>query len=115
MSTMTPVTKIGGDAEQFPNVQVIWVDYDETTGVTVNPTSAAKGTMVIFKNSQGAKLKIDFLSPTGHGFETVSDSELCLLTIGGVYHFRCTFTFKGSDGDYTPTSGGLMEVSPPRP
>ena len=72
------------DALPSEAIQEIWVDYDERNdGVSVNPDGVRKGATVRFRDPKGGKLRIVFLSPTGDETTTVSDSELCTLSVGG--------------------------------
>jgi hypothetical protein len=98
------------------DVHDIDIDYNESTGaVTVTPTWVDKNTTVRFKNPKGGKLRIVFLSPTGKETDTVLDSELCTLSVGGTYHFKCFFTPSGAKNEISPKSGGVIDVVPQRP
>lgn len=114
MSTSTQVTPNRRDIAPA-EIQEIHVEYNGSNSVTVTPTSVSKGTTARFKDPKGGKLRIVFLSPTGKATDHVLDSELCTLTVGGMYHFKCFFT--GADGveRESPTNGGVIEVSPVRP
>lgn len=97
------------------DVQEISVQYNETTDdVTVTPGEVSKGTIARFKNPSG-KLRIMFLSPSGREMEPVSDSELCELAIGGIYHFKCFFLSMGQKNEISPENGGVIDVLPHRP
>lgn len=99
--------------KMFP-AQDVWVEYDDASDtVTVTPDSVSKETKVCFKNSKG-KLKIVFLSPTGKETDTLTDTEECILTVGGSYHFKCFFTGPNGETD-SPKNGGVIVVSPLRP
>jgi hypothetical protein len=105
----------GSARTSVADVQEISVRYDEATdAVTVTPEKVSKGTTARFKNPEGG-LRIVFLSASGKEMESVSDSELCKLTIGGTYHFKCFFTFAGANGEISPESGGVIDVVPQRP
>jgi len=99
----------------LPDVQDILVDYDpETKAVSVTPDTVGKRTFVRFKYPDG-KLTIVFLSPTGNETETLTDTDIRQLTVGGSYHFKCFFT--ESDGSVYEGSGdgGVIIVSPTKP
>jgi hypothetical protein len=107
---------MAGSASIGPKVQNIWVAYDQPKdGVTVNPDQVEKGTTVQFLDPNKGKLRIVFLSPTGKESETVSDSQVAVMAIGGVYHFKCFFTPVGATHEKSPTNGGVIVVSPERP
>ena len=98
------------------DVQQISVEYDEVTDkVIVTPSAVHKDTIVRFKNPKGGKVRIVFLCPDGKETESVSDSELYTLTIGGTYHFKCFFTPYGAKDEDSPRSGGVIDVLPRRP
>jgi hypothetical protein len=99
-----------------PHVQEVCVSYDETNdGVTVTPDIVDKGTTVRFTDRNGGKLRIVFLSPTGKESDSVLDSQLCTMVIGGIYHFKCFFTPVGATHEVSPQNGGEIVVSPNRP
>jgi hypothetical protein len=99
-----------------PKVLTIWVAYDKANdGVTVNPGQVDKGTTVQFLDPDKGKLRIAFLSPTGRESDTVLDSHVAMMVIGGVYHFKCFFTPVGATHEISPTNGGVIVVSPERP
>lgn len=101
---------------KITNVSEILVGYNEADGsVSVNPSSVGKDSMVRFKDPNGGKLRIVFLSPTGKESDTVLDSELCTLSVGGTYHFRCFFTPVGASHEISPKQGGVIDVIPQRP
>ena len=115
MSALPQLTPDGSDLApaRSTNVQDIFVEYDETNdGVTVTPDNVKKGSSARFKCSKGP-LKITFLSPTGKEMETLTESDICALTVGGTYHFKCSFTT--ADGTESPTNGGVIDVLPRRP
>ena len=115
MTIQRTVSNNGSDHTSLAEVQEISVQYDEATdAVTVTPGQVSKGTTARFKNP-GGKLRIVFLSPSGKEMEPVSDSELCKLTIGGTYHFRCFFSSVGQNDEISPESGGVIDVVPQRP
>ena len=114
MAAIPQVAPLGKRAAAT-DVQEISVTYNESTaGVTVSPTWVNKNTTVRFKNPNGGTLKIAFLSPTGKETETVLDSEVCTLSVGGTYHFKCYFTRPGASPEI-PESGGVIDVIPTRP
>jgi hypothetical protein len=114
MSTSTQVTPNGRSIAPA-DVKEIQVAYNGTSSVTVLPDSVSKGTTARFKDPRGGKLRIVFLSPTGKATDQVLDSELCTLTVGGMYHFKCFFTDKDGVERESPADGGVIEVSPVRP
>ena len=114
MSALPQLIPDGANASSASaRVQDIMVEYDETNeAVSVTPDAVKKGTSVRFKCSKGS-LKIVFLSPTGKETETLTDSDVCKLTIGGAYHFKCYFTLP--NGTESPENGGVLDVLPHRP
>ena len=117
MPTTTQITSNGAGAvhPNLADVQEISVQYDEVKdAVMVSPGQVSKGSTVRFKNPDG-RLRIVFLSPSGKEMEAVSDSELCKLTIGGTYHFKCFFSSVGQNDEISPASGGVIDVVPQRP
>lgn len=115
MTIQQTASNNGSAHTNLADVQEISVQYNEATdAVTVTPGEVRKGTTVRFKNP-GGKLRIVFLSPSGKEMEAVSDSELCKLTIGGTYHFRCFFSSVGLNDEVNPESGGVLDVVPQRP
>jgi hypothetical protein len=112
---MAAIPQVTPDGNYVASTEIS-VTYNESTeGVTVSPTWVNKNTTVRFKNPKGGKLRIVFLSPTGKDCETVLDSELCKLTVGGTYHFKCFFTLPGTNNEIGPKSGGVIDVTPTRP
>jgi len=110
----TPGT--AGFASRGPKVQDIWVAFDEANdGVTVKPDQVAKGATVQFRDPNKGKIRIVFLSPTGNESDTVLDSHVAMMVIGGVYHFKCFFTPVGATHEISPKNGGVIIVSPERP
>ncbi|HKR97500.1 MAG TPA: hypothetical protein VJW55_19140 [Candidatus Angelobacter sp.] len=117
MAALTQVEPKDPDTapKDLPDVQDILVDYDEITyAVTVTPDTVAKGTSVRFKYPDG-KLTIVFLSPTGDEIETLTDTDVRQLTIGGSYHFKCFFTEPDGSVHEGSNDGGVIIVSPTRP
>src|SRR5437016_8694528 len=108
MST-TPQEISNGTGQASTNlagVQVISVAYDKTKdGVTVTPEQVGRGTPAYFKDPNGGKLRIVFLSPSGKETDTVMDSELYTLAVGGCYHFKCFFSSPGASGEINPRYG----------
>ena len=103
-----------GDSVPAPDIEIS-VEYNEATdSVTVTPTTVKKNSCVRFKNPKG-KLRIVFLSPTGKETDEVLDSDTCMLTVGGTYHFKCFFTAYGAKTEISPKTGGVIDVIPPRP
>lgn len=93
----------------------ILVEYDPTTdGVKVSIDQVPKGTTVNFRDPNGCKLRIVFLSPEGGETDTVLDTDVCTMIIGGIYHFLCYFTPPGGTEGPAKT-GGVLEIYPPRP
>jgi hypothetical protein len=98
-----------------PDVKDIMVKYDYTKKtVSVKPDTVDKGTSACFKNPDG-KLTIVFLSPTGKETDTVTDTDVCELKVGGSYHFKCFFTDSDGHVQAGPDDGGVIIVSPTRP
>ena len=120
MATTIEITPNGPVAVPAPmdptTVQDIWVAYDAATdGVTVTPDQVPKGTAVRFLDPAKGKLRIVFLSPSGLETEPVLDSHLCLMVVGGTYHFKCFFTPVGATSEISPKYGGVIDVVPQRP
>lgn len=89
---------------------------EEMDMVKVDPpqVNREKDMPILFKDRNGGKVRIVFLSPEGK--ETnheVKDSEPCTLTDGGLYHFHCYFTRAGSNSEDPNPSGGVLDVVPP--
>jgi len=98
-----------------PVVKEITVAYDYAKKtVSVSPDTVDKGTSARFKNPNG-KLTIVFLSPTGREIETIADTDVCHLVIGGSYHFKCFFTDSDGAVHEGPNDGGVIIVSPTQP
>lgn len=119
MSAMTyqvnPNGAIPGPAS-LADVKEVLVDYDKVAGgVTVTPGQVDKGATVRFRDPQGGKLRIVFLSPEGNASDCVMDSDSCTMLVGGIYHFQCFFTPLGSENEIAAKTGGVLEVYPPRP
>lgn len=113
--TIQQTANNNGSSRTSRDVQEISVLYNEATDdVTVTPDEVTKGTTARFKSPSGT-LRIMFLSPSGKEMEPVSDSELCELTVGGIYHFKCFFSSMGQKGEISPASGGVIDVLPHRP
>jgi hypothetical protein len=92
----------------------IMLEYDPTTyAVTVTPTTIAKGARICFKCST-AKVRVIFLSPFNDNGPELQDSEPRVITVGGIYHFRCFFQVDGYSEIESPT-GGVVDVPPYRP
>ncbi|HEV2990221.1 MAG TPA: hypothetical protein VG759_17385 [Candidatus Angelobacter sp.] len=105
----------GSARTSLTDVLEIQVRYDDANdAVTVSPGEVNKGTTARFVNPEGG-LRIVFLSPSGEEMKSVSDSELCTLAIGGIYHFRCYFRLTGKSGEISPTNGGVIDILPHRP
>jgi len=113
MSSTTQVTPNGRIAPA--DVKEIHVVYNDANPVIVTPPSVSKGTTARFKDPSGGKLRIVFLSPTGKATDQVLDSELCTLTVGGTYHFKCFFTDAKGVEHEGPAIGGVIDVEPQRP
>ena len=113
MATTSQAPANGTDPKE--HVLEVLVEYDETNDcVTVNPDHLHKETIVRFKNPDGHRLRIEFLSPSGDDCDVVTDSEIYRLKIGGTYHFRCYFTPPGGK-EISPGNGGVIDVEPQRP
>ncbi len=117
MSTQHVVTPNGTvpPSTAVAEVVEIQVTYDEATDcVTVCPLEVPKGSTVRFKDSKGGKLKIAFLSAMGKETETLWDTDVCTLSLGGIFHFNCYFSYPGKS-EIKPQTGGTIGVVPPRP
>lgn len=98
------------------NAQEILVEYDEVkNGVNVTPDCVCKGATVRFKDPKGGTLRVVFLSAMGNETETVHDSEVCTMPVGGVFHFKCFFLYPGAAKEINPAMGGVLDVLPHRP
>jgi hypothetical protein len=119
MATITQVTSNGAPkASGSSTIKDIWVSYDEANdGVILDPDPLAvnKDTTARFRDPNGGKLRIVFLSPTGKETDEVLDSETYTLTVGGTYHFKCFFIAPGSTTEKNPKNGGVIDVIPQRP
>ena len=117
MSALPQVTPKGPVAVPAgsQDVQEIKVAYDYAKQtVSVSPDTVNKGSSARFSNPDG-KLTIVFLSPTGKETDIVTDADLCQLTVGGSYHFKCSFTDSDGNVHQAPGDGGVIIVQPTRP
>lgn len=95
--------------------QEIILDYNtKTYAVTVTPAKVSKGETICFKGTNGAKVRVIFVSPFGDELLEMADSETRKLSVGGFYPFKCFFTPKGGK-EMEGKTGGVLDVGPTRP
>jgi hypothetical protein len=94
--------------------QDVTLDYDTTYGVSVTPKQVNKDESMCFKGKNGTTVRVIFVSPFGDEQLKMADSEIRMLTVGGIYHFKCFFTPPGGTESQAQT-GGILDVQPHRP
>src|SRR5579871_3083923 len=106
---------------RFPHLRLLrrwWKSRSRTTRQRIVSPYARKRfpkATVRFKDSKGGKLRIAFLSAMGKETETLWDTDVCTLSLGGIFHFNCYFTYPGANSEIKPKIGGTVGVMPPRP